>query len=155
MVLPWPSNIAVWVGAVVFLIPSLFLSVFLMGEAFQWFDKAHWIRITLCTLGNAARETRTHGNVFVLHELDRCDVDTGAKGLALLWQIFSGAGFPNHFFCDSWVVGFWRGRPWLQDVGLERRAWTLSQAVSGSVGSQGAATNVSTLRVGADRSWRS
>src|SRR6266567_3163450 len=42
-----------------------------------------------------------------------------------------------------------------QDVGLERRAWTLSQAVSGSVGSQGAATNVSTLRVGADRSWRS
>src|SRR5262245_35999183 len=42
-----------------------------------------------------------------------------------------------------------------QDVGLERRAWTLSQAVSGSVGSQDAATNVSTLRVGADRSWRS
>src|SRR6266508_4313039 len=33
--------------------------------------------------------------------------------LALLWQIFRGAGFPNHFFCDSWVVGFWRGRPWL------------------------------------------
>ena len=31
--------------------------------------------------------------------------------LALLWQIFGGAGFPNQFFCDSWVVGFWRGRP--------------------------------------------
>jgi len=31
--------------------------------------------------------------------------------LALLWQILSGAGFPNQFFCDSWVVGFWRGRP--------------------------------------------
>src|SRR5438034_5273718 len=29
--------------------------------------------------------------------------------LALLWQILSGTGFPNHFFCDSWVVGFWRG----------------------------------------------
>jgi hypothetical protein len=28
--------------------------------------------------------------------------------LTLLWQIFSGAGFPNQFFCDSWVVGFWR-----------------------------------------------
>ena len=42
-----------------------------------------------------------------------------------------------------------------QDVGLEGRAWTLAQAVSGSVGSQGAATNVSALRVGADRSWRS
>src|SRR6058998_909047 len=33
--------------------------------------------------------------------------------LALLWQILSGTGFPNQFFCDSWVVGFWRGRPWL------------------------------------------
>src|SRR5215510_9595365 len=33
--------------------------------------------------------------------------------LALLWQILSSTGFPNHFFCDSWVVGFWRGRLWL------------------------------------------
>jgi hypothetical protein len=32
--------------------------------------------------------------------------------LALLWQILSGTGFPNQFFDDSWVVGFWRGRPW-------------------------------------------
>src|ERR1700730_12238734 len=37
-----------------------------------------------------------------------------------------------------------------QDVGLERRAWTLAQAVSGSVGSQTAATNVPALRVGTD-----
>src|SRR5262249_33736241 len=75
--------------------------------------------------------------------------------LALLWQILSGTGFPNQFFCDSWVVGFGGADHGWKDVGLERRAWTLSQAVSGSVGSQGAATNVSTLRVGADRSWRS
>src|SRR5262249_2507518 len=33
--------------------------------------------------------------------------------LELLWEILSGTGFPNQFFCDSWVVGFWRGRPWL------------------------------------------
>ncbi len=32
--------------------------------------------------------------------------------LALLWQIFSGTGFPNQFFNDSWVVGFWRADPW-------------------------------------------
>ena len=32
-------------------------------------------------------------------------------GLALLWQIFSGTGFPNQFFDDSWVVGFLEGRP--------------------------------------------
>src|SRR5215471_9431155 len=31
--------------------------------------------------------------------------------LALLWQIFSGAGFPNQFFSDSWVVGLMEGRP--------------------------------------------
>src|SRR5260221_14218870 len=55
--------------------------------------------------------------------------------LALLWQILSGRGFPNQFFNDSWVVGFWRADHGWQDVGLERRAWTLAQAVSGSVGS--------------------
>jgi hypothetical protein len=21
---------------------------------------------------------------------------------------YRAAGFPNHFFCDSWAVGFWR-----------------------------------------------
>src|SRR5215467_13264654 len=41
-----------------------------------------------------------------------------------------------------------------QNVGLERRAWPLAQAVSGSVGSQSTATNVPALRVGTDRSWR-
>jgi hypothetical protein len=25
---------------------------------------------------------------------------------------FERTGFPNQFLCDSWVVGFWRGRPW-------------------------------------------
>src|SRR5262249_8946059 len=48
------------------------------------------------------------------------------------------------------------GRPWLAGRRrLEKRAWTLSQAVSGSVGTQGAATDVPALRVGADRSRRS
>src|SRR3984893_16994470 len=36
-----------------------------------------------------------------------------------------------------------------QDAELGRGAWTLSDAVSGSVGPQGAATNVSSLRGGA------
>src|SRR5215468_10617517 len=39
--------------------------------------------------------------------------------LALLWQILSGPGFPNQFFCDSWVVGFWRADHGWQDIGLE------------------------------------
>jgi len=32
--------------------------------------------------------------------------------LALLWQIFSSAGFPNRFLRDSWEVGSWRADPW-------------------------------------------
>jgi hypothetical protein len=39
-------------------------------------------------------------------------IDLWVHALALLWQILSGAGFPNQFFCDSWVVGLWRGRRW-------------------------------------------
>ena len=45
-----------------------------------------------------------------------------AKGLALLWQILSGMGFPNQFFCDSWVVGFWRGRPWLAELRIGEKS---------------------------------
>src|SRR5882757_2813483 len=44
-----------------------------------------------------------------------------AELLALLWQILSGAGFPNQFFCDSWVVGLWRGRPWAAGHWIGRR----------------------------------
>jgi hypothetical protein len=60
--------------------------------------------------------------------------------ILLLWQIFSGTGFPNQFFCHSWVVGFWRGRPWLAGHRIRRRTWTLARAISGSAGPQGAAT---------------
>src|SRR5262249_44192633 len=28
----------------------------------------------------------------------------GLSALALLWQILSGTGFPNQFFCDSWIA---------------------------------------------------
>ena len=43
----------------------------------------------------------------------------------------------------------------MSGIGLEGGTWTLSQAVSGSIGSQGAATDVSALRGGTDRGWRS
>ncbi len=42
--------------------------------------------------------------------------------LALLWQILRRRGFPNQFFCDSWEVGFWRGRPWLTEFRTGRRS---------------------------------
>src|SRR3954454_1775313 len=33
-------------------------------------------------------------------------VPASPANLALLCQIFRCTGFPNQFFCDSWVVGF-------------------------------------------------
>ena len=56
------------------------------------------------------------------------------RSLTLLWQIFSGRGFPNHFFCDSWVVGLWRADHEEQIIGLGNRAWTVVEAVFGSPG---------------------
>src|SRR6266480_2834795 len=53
-----------------------------------------------------------HGVRIDLHAFQSDHIFWGGD-LALLWQILRGTGFPNQFFCDSWVVGFWRGRPWL------------------------------------------
>ena len=60
-------------------------------------------------LGGAAAGTALSGGLGALIK------EFQQRGLALLWQILGGAGFPNQFFCDSWVVGFWRGRPWLPE----------------------------------------
>ena len=93
-------------------------------------DKAHWIRITLCTLGNAARETRTHGNVFVLHELDRCDVDTGAKGLDLILNYYVNelslfVSVPIYSILGmivfGWLAGKWGNRADEIEVELTRQ----------------------------------
>jgi hypothetical protein len=43
-----------------------------------------------------------------LHRDQGADPSYWTGRLALLWQIFSMTGFPNQFFDDSWVVGFWR-----------------------------------------------
>ena len=39
-------------------------------------------------------------------------MDLYFQGLALLWQIIRGTGFPNQIFSNSWVVGLMEGRPW-------------------------------------------
>src|ERR1700720_3959928 len=77
---------------------------------------------------------------------------TPTKSLALLWQIFAGAGFPNHSFCDSWVVGLlegptmvsrtsdWRGElgrwlePFLDRLGHKARRQMCPLYVSGLIG---------------------
>ena len=59
---------------------------------------------------------------------------TVAGNLALLWQIFSGTGFPNQFFNDLWVVGFWRADHGRHNAELGRRASRMAQAVLGSPG---------------------
>src|SRR5947207_8486057 len=62
------------------------------------------------SLGYHRNSARTAENGFATSSA----VSKSAKVvLALLWQNLSGTGFPNRFFCDSWVVGFWRGRLWL------------------------------------------
>src|SRR5262245_23188052 len=65
------------------------------------------IFVFLWRIGRRPSRRKAHGNVW--HDC----IDLVACRLALLWQILSGTGFPNQFFCDSWVVGCWRGRPWL------------------------------------------
>src|ERR1700682_4279675 len=77
------------------------------------------------------------------------------QGLTLLWQILSGTGFPNHFFCDSWVVGCWRADHEEHIIGLGSRACTVAKVVRGPVRGQGAARDVPALRDGVDWTWRS
>src|SRR5258708_17661440 len=57
-------------------------------------------------------------------------VDLCVHALALLWQIFACTGFPNHFFCDSWVVGFLEGptmvrrtSDWRDELGRWLKPW--------------------------------
>jgi hypothetical protein len=65
--------------------PMIFLGGLLIGEIFYWLSEAQWIRVTLCTLGNYATPRNIPGvNQFVQHELDRCDVNTGARGVDII-----------------------------------------------------------------------
>jgi hypothetical protein len=78
------TNITVWMTWL-FGLPLALLLGLLIGEGFYWLAEAHWIRVTLCTLGNyMASPNIPKVNQFVAHELDRCDVDTGARGLDLI-----------------------------------------------------------------------
>jgi hypothetical protein len=72
---------ATWLSA----LPLVFLGGLLIGEVFYWLAQAHWMRVTLCTLGNYASAPNIPGvNQFVQHELDRCDVNSGARGLDII-----------------------------------------------------------------------
>src|SRR5713101_6733663 len=42
----------------------------------------------------------------------KCDpvqLTSGLNTYHYFCRFFAGTGFPNHFFCDSWVVGFLEG----------------------------------------------
>jgi hypothetical protein len=41
---------------------------------------------------------------------------------------FGGAGFPNHFFCDSWAVGFLERRPWLAGRRIGEASWDVGSS---------------------------
>ena len=61
---------------------------------------------------------------------------------------FLETGFPNQFFCDSWVVGFWRADHEEHFIGLGGRSYTLVEAVPGPLRAQGAAADVPALLAG-------
>src|SRR2546422_10741659 len=74
------------------------------------------------------------------------------RKLALLWHILACQGVPNHFFCDSWVVGFLEGptmvrrtpdwrvelgrwlKPFLDRLGHKARRQMCPLYVSGLIG---------------------
>jgi hypothetical protein len=78
------TNLLVWI-VWLFLLPLVLLFGLLIGEVFYWLSEAHWTRVTLCTLGNYMAAPNIPGvNQFVAHELDQCDVSTGALGLDII-----------------------------------------------------------------------
>src|SRR5436190_9619759 len=62
-----------------------------------------WGRLSRDPVSNIYRGTATFA------ALGAGPITASSTTLAVL----SSAGFPNQFFNDSWVVGFWRGRPWV------------------------------------------
>jgi hypothetical protein len=72
--------------AVIFGLLSLMsLLFYLIGETVYWLLTAHWMRITLCTFGTTMAAPKIPNvNQGLAHELDRCDVETGARGLDLI-----------------------------------------------------------------------
>ena len=102
--------------------------------------QAHWQHDTTSLARNYLAVTLLSSPVVYGVDLNE------SSTLALLWQIFSGTGFPNHFFCDSWVVGFWRADHEEHIIGLGSRACAVVEAVSGPLRAQGAAAHVPALR---------
>jgi hypothetical protein len=78
------TNVLIWMTWLC-AVPLVFLGGLLIGEVFYWLAEAHWVRVTLCTLGNyLGAPNIPKVNQFVAHEMDRCDVGTGARGLDLI-----------------------------------------------------------------------
>jgi hypothetical protein len=66
-------------------LPLVLLLGLLVGEVFFWLFEAHWVRLTICTLyGYLNAPADKQVNQFLAHELDRCDVNTGARGVDLI-----------------------------------------------------------------------
>jgi hypothetical protein len=78
------ANLTVWITWL-FALPLALLFGLLVGEVFYWLAEAHWIRVTLCTLGNyMASANIPKVNQLLAHESDRCFMDTGARGLDMI-----------------------------------------------------------------------
>jgi hypothetical protein len=110
------QNVVAWGGVVVFIWPSFFLLIFLVGEGLYWFSEGKWIRMTLCTFDSAMRSwPDPYVNIFVLHQFDRCDVDTGAKGLDIVLNYYVNelslfVSVPIYSFVGMAVFGWLAGK---------------------------------------------
>jgi hypothetical protein len=58
-------------------------------------------------------------------------VDLMSLGPSTTLADFLETGFPNQFFCDSWVVGFWRADHEEHFIGLGGRSYRMVEAVPG------------------------
>ena len=114
------------------------------AQGYQWPESEHGIFVDdsdfVWLAGNGKKDGQllkfTMDGKFVLQigKQGQGNDSNSTERLALLWQILSGAGFPNQFFNDSWVVGFWRADHGRYNVELGRRASRMAQAVLGSPG---------------------
>jgi hypothetical protein len=66
-------------------LPLMLLLGLLVGQVVYWLAEARWIRATLCTLNNyLGAPNIPKVNQFVAHELDRSEVNTGARGVDVI-----------------------------------------------------------------------
>ena len=120
-------------------------------------------QVNVHQFGLAKVLVRINGDSFkeLAQKMMEANSSDAIKAFSAVWETsttladFLETGFPNQFFCDSWVVGFWRADHEEHFIGLGGRSYTLVEAVPGPLRAQGAAADVPALRGRVDWTRRS